>query len=88
MKFDLTKPYMTEPERSEFARLQSAGLVTIFNVHPCKECGAEIPLIKRYCSRKEWEARIEKLKDVIREAVRTQDEKKVNRKWARRKNTR
>ncbi len=76
MKFDLSKPYMTALERDEFKRIQDRGDGSFFDIRICAYCGVtEIPKIKKYCKREEYEAVIEGLRRVIEQAQRIKDER-------------
>lgn len=68
MKFDLSKPYLTQAEAVEFKRLRDTGAVSIYRTEKCKACGGEVPKGKSYCKKEEYESRLESLR-IIREAA-------------------
>jgi hypothetical protein len=75
VKFDLTKPYMTALERDEFKRIQDSG-GSFFDTRLCRFCGVtEIPKIKTFCKREEYETVLAGLQRVIDEVRRIKEER-------------
>jgi hypothetical protein len=68
VKFDLSKPYLTQAEAQEFKRLRDVGAVSFYRTEKCKACGSEVPKGKSYCKKEEYDSRLESLR-VIREAA-------------------
>jgi hypothetical protein len=66
--FDTSKTYMTSMEKSLFDQLLKNGSVTFFQTHLCKVCRAQIPKAFIYCSKAEFDQRIDKMK-ALRERV-------------------
>lgn len=48
--FDLQRESMSKSEQIRFQAMRQSGSLTFFDCHACEACGAEIPLVKRYCS--------------------------------------
>jgi hypothetical protein len=62
--FDVSKPYLTGLEKTLFNQLLKEGDVSFFQTHPCAVCGADIPKVFKYCSKKEYTDRLEALKEI------------------------
>lgn len=85
MKFDLSKPYLTQAEAIEFQRLRDTGAVSIFKTEKCSACSNEVPKGKRFCKKEEYDSRLETLKairDAAQEIIDNRWQEKIVRKKA------
>ncbi len=56
VRFDSSREYLTRTEYTLFEQMRDSGEITMFRLAVCKECGADIPRTKKYCSKKCMEA--------------------------------